>query len=85
MVPTAEEAENFINDSGTTLGAGQTASQERRCTFGRLEYEKTTGYELIRASPYRLYSRREGGITADCASRCQADNKCQGYNMDYNR
>ena len=85
QVPSAQEAENIIIDSGTSLAPGQTASQARRCTFGRLEYEKTTGYELIRASPYRLHSRREGGITADCASRCEADNKCQGFNMDYNR
>ena len=41
--------------------------------------------QSIRASPYRLHSRRDGGITGECASRCQADNKCQGFNMDYNR
>ena len=40
---------------------------------------------FFRASPYRLHSRRDGGITGECASRCQADNKCQGFNMDYNR
>ena len=70
-----EETENIILDTGTDTTAGQTLPQERRCTFGRLEYEKTTGYELIRAKPYRLYSRREGGITGECASRCQADSK----------
>ena len=50
QIPSGEEIENLILDSGTTLGSGQTqtASQARRCTFGRLEYEKTTGYELIR-------------------------------------
>ena len=48
QIPSAEETENLIIDSGTTLGSTQTASQARRCTFGRLEYEKTTGYELIR-------------------------------------
>ena len=51
QIPSGEETENLIIDSGTgTLGSGQTqtASQARRCTFGRLEYEKTTGYELIR-------------------------------------
>ena len=31
-----------------------------RCTFGKLHFEKITGNELIRASPTRLYSRREG-------------------------
>ena len=31
-----------------------------RCTFGKLHFEKITGNELIRASPSRLYSRREG-------------------------
>ena len=41
--------------------------------------------QSIRASPYRLHSRRDGGITGECASRCQEDNKCQGFNMDYNR
>jgi len=80
-----EETENIILDTETEQTAGQTLPQERRCTFGRLEYEKTTGYELIRAKPYRLYSRRDGGITGECASRCQADTKCQGFNMDYNR
>ena len=51
QIPSGEETENLIIDSATgTLGSGQTqtASQARRCTFGRLEYEKTTGYELIR-------------------------------------
>ena len=51
QIPSGEETENLIIDSGSgTLGTGQTqtASQARRCTFGRLEYEKTTGYELIR-------------------------------------
>ncbi len=30
-----------------------------------------------RAKPYRLHSRRDGGITAQCASRCQADSRCR--------
>ena len=42
-----EETDNLILDSETTSGEGvipgQTLPQERRCTFGRLEYEKTTG------------------------------------------
>ena len=83
-----EETENIILDteqSGETGSPVATLPQERRCTFGRLEYEKTTGYELIRAKPYRLYSRRDGGISGECGSRCQADTRCQGFNMDYNR
>ena len=77
-----EETENLILDTGATSGDGvigtggvQTALQETRCTFGRLEYEKTTGYELIRAQGKRLHSRREGGISQDCAARCQTDSK----------
>ena len=89
LFSSVEETDNLILDSETTSGEGvapgQTLPQERRCTFGRLEYEKTTGYELIRAGPKRLHSRREGGISGECASRCQADTNCQGFNMDYNR
>ena len=58
---------------------------ERRCTYGKLTYEKTTGYELIRAQPYRLYSLREGGIVGNCGRRCESDTRCMGFNMDYNR
>ena len=105
LFSSVEETDNLILDSQTTSGEGvvpgQTLPQERRCTFGRLEYEKTTGqsrlgvththtshpagYELIRAGPKRLHSRREGGISSECASRCQANTNCQGFNMDYNR
>ena len=84
-----EDTENLILDTGATSGDGviggggalggagglQTALQETRCTFGRLEYEKTTGYELIRAQGKRLHSRREGGISGECAARCQSDSK----------
>jgi hypothetical protein len=42
---------------------------ERRCSNGKLAYEKTTGFELIRASPTRLFTSKDGGIIADCASR----------------
>ena len=58
---------------------------ERRCSFGKLAYEKTTGFELIRARPTRLFSDRDGGIIADCASRCEDDTRCKAFNMDYNR
>ncbi|XP_023323415.1 uncharacterized protein LOC111697594 [Eurytemora carolleeae] len=78
-------ANKFIPETGSTQQASQTLPQERRCTFGKLEFEKTTGYELIRARPYKLYSRREGGISAECSSRCQSDSRCQGFNLDYNR
>ena len=60
-------------------------SDKRRCTFGRLTYEKTTGHELIRASPSRLFSARDGGISGECARRCEADSRCKAFNMDYNR
>ena len=50
-----------------------------------MTYEKTTGYELIRAQPYRLYSLREGGIVGNCGRRCESDTRCMGFNMDYNR
>ena len=33
------------------------------------------GYELIRARGERLHSRREGGISGDCATRCDRDSK----------
>jgi len=87
-----EETENLILDTGATSGEGviggsglQTALQGTRCTFGKLEFEKTTGYELIRAQGRRLHSRREGGISGECAARCKDDSNCKGYNMDYNR
>ena len=52
---------------------------ERRCKFGsRLAFEKTTGYELIRASPKRLFSDRDGGIVGECAKKCEEDARCQG-------
>ena len=58
---------------------------ERRCSSGQLHFEKTTGYELIRGNPSRLFSDRDGGIISDCAGRCESDSRCQGFNMDYNR
>ena len=58
---------------------------ERRCSSGQLHFEKTTGYELIRGNPSRLFSDRDGGIIGDCAGRCESDSRCMGFNMDYNR
>ena len=58
---------------------------ERRCSFGKLAYEKTTGFELIRARPTRLFSDRDGGIIGDCGRACEQDSSCKGFNMDYNR
>ena len=63
------------------IGAAEsrTVIAERRCKFGsRLAFEKTTGYELIRASPKRLFSDRDGGIVGECAKKCQEDARCQG-------
>ena len=51
----------------------------------RSQYSFKNQSIISRASPYRLHSRRDGGITGECATRCEADNKCQGFNMDYNR
>ena len=58
---------------------------ERRCSSGQLHFEKTTGYELIRGNPSRLFSDRDGGIIGDCSGRCESDSRCMGFNMDYNR
>ena len=54
---------------------------ERRCDTGKLHFEKTTGYELIRGNPSRLFSDRDGGIIKDCAGRCESDARCMGFNM----
>ena len=67
LFSSVEETDNLILDSETTSGEGvvpgQTLPQERRCTFGRLEYEKTTGqpqpppYDLLTTflpPPYHL-------------------------------
>ena len=58
---------------------------ERRCSSGKLHFEKITGYELIRGNPTRLFSHRDGGVIRDCAGRCESDARCMGFNMDYNR
>ena len=50
-----------------------------------MSFEKTTGYELIRAKPKRLFSDRDGGIVGECARLCEDDGRCKGFNMDYNR
>lgn len=50
-----------------------------------MRFEKTTGFELIRANPSKLHSDRDGGIISTCVEKCEADAKCMGFNMDYNR
>jgi hypothetical protein len=50
----------------------QDIEQQRNTKFRRLM--KFSSSEC-RAKPYRLHSRRDGGITAQCASRCQADSR----------
>ena len=68
--------------TSTTTGTAEsrTVIAERRCKFGsRLAFEKTTGYELIRASPKRLFSDRDGGIVGECARKCEEDARCQGW------
>ena len=63
----------------TGAAESRTVIAERRCKFGsRLAFEKTTGYELIRASPKRLFSDRDGGIVGECARKCEEDARCQG-------
>ena len=65
--------------SMTGAAESRTVIAERRCKFGsRLAFEKTTGYELIRASPKRLFSDRDGGIVGECARKCEEDARCQG-------
>ncbi|CAB4063246.1 unnamed protein product [Lepeophtheirus salmonis] len=73
------------NRRPTSATGAMNKRKERYCSFGRLTYEKTTGYELIRGNPTRLYSERDGGIIEQCASRCDEDADCKGFNMDYNR
>ena len=55
LFSSVEETDNLILDSETTSGEGvapgQTLPQERRCTFGRLEYEKTTGQSGLVVEP----------------------------------
>ena len=61
-------------------------SLDRRCTYGKLTYEKNKGYELIKAVPYRLYMIREGGwFFSTCGRLCKSDTKCMGFHMGHNR
>ena len=76
---------NFLLDVKADSRGGRTLLAERRCNSGKLHFEKTTGYELIRGNPSRLFSDRDGGIIKDCAGRCESDARCMGFNMDYNR
>ena len=62
---------------------------DRRCTNGKLTYEKTKGYELIKAEPYSPlyiwnYGLQEGWFST-CGRICKSDTKCMGFNMGYNR
>ena len=75
----------FHNIGTTTTRYARFAVPERRCESGKLHFEKTTGYELIRGNPTRLFSDRDGGIIQDCTGRCESDNRCLGFNVDYNR
>ena len=72
-------------DHNESSSRGSRHFAERRCTSGKLHFEKTTGYELIRGNPSRLFSDRDGGIIKDCSGRCESDARCMGFNMDYNR
>ena len=56
-----------------------------RCAFGRMTYEKVSGYELDRGHSYLLYRDSGRGISDKCAKRCQSDIKCHAFNLDYNR
>jgi hypothetical protein len=49
-----------------------TVQPQRNTKFRGLMKFSSSG---CRAKPYRLHSRRDGGITAQCASRCQADSR----------
>ena len=86
MVSTVLVAQYFLLlDINADTRGGRLLFAERRCNSGKLHFEKTTGYELIRGNPSRLFSDRDGGIIKDCAGRCESDARCMGFNMDYNR
>ena len=59
-----QEEEDSMSASGSSFMPASAVTEASvsgpRCTFGKLHYEKVTGNELIRASPSRLFSRREG-------------------------
>ncbi|CAL4087761.1 unnamed protein product [Meganyctiphanes norvegica] len=59
-----------------------------RCRFGRLTYEKITGYELSGVRSYNLFTAPntgDRGITKECSDRCANDVNCLAFNLDYNR
>ncbi|OXA52939.1 Plasminogen [Folsomia candida] len=64
---------------------GITDHQIGRCAFGRMTYEKVSGYELDRGHSYLLYRDAARGISDRCAKRCQSDIRCHAFNLDYNR
>jgi len=56
-----------------------------RCSYGRMTFEKVSGYELDRGQKYLLFKHTVRGISDSCAKRCQSDIKCHAFNLDYNR
>ncbi|KAG7162250.1 putative PAN domain-containing protein 5 [Homarus americanus] len=72
--------------SGGTGGGGGFSFQVDRCSFGRLTYEKVTGFELSGVKSTPLFSSRTTpGITARCSELCKNLNSCMSFNLDYNR
>nr|XP_045584142.1 uncharacterized protein LOC123746573 isoform X2 [Procambarus clarkii] len=66
-------------------GGGVRPGDVDRCSFGRLTYEKVTGFELSGIKSEILFSSRTPGITARCAELCKNLNSCMAFNLDYNR
>eukprot|EP00095_Tigriopus_kingsejongensis_P000115 maker-scaffold983_size73474-snap-gene-0.8 protein:Tk00115 transcript:maker-scaffold983_size73474-snap-gene-0.8-mRNA-1 annotation:"PREDICTED: uncharacterized protein LOC100909276" len=76
---------NRVQNEITFLAKADHDQNPARCSFGHLTFEKTTGYELIRALPTKLHSDRDGGIIEECAKKCKEDAQCLAFNMDFNR
>ncbi|KAK8733712.1 hypothetical protein OTU49_006442, partial [Cherax quadricarinatus] len=70
---------------GGGTGGGGFSFAVDRCSFGRLTYEKVTGFELSRIKSELLFSSKTEGITARCAELCKNLNSCMAFNLDYNR
>ena len=56
---------------------------DRRCAYGKLTYEKTKGYELVKAQPYRIYSLEDGVWFSDCRRICESDLECMGFDVGH--
>ncbi|XP_069693489.1 uncharacterized protein [Periplaneta americana] len=54
-----------------------------RCTVGRAEFEKVTGYELQGQREYNLLRGPNPGLTVQCATQCRNDPRCHGFNLNY--